>query len=350
MKKTLKTDRVKIEPIKLRPTPYGWFLLFLLIWVLLAAMVTVNNFLYIIFTLMVGLVVVSHRLGKRNLSSITLFRRFPDEVFAETVFPLDYSLKSDQRPWGSFGLAFEETHLLRKAGPAVVFAQVPAAESVLMTGYFSIDGRGDRQIGPGTLLSTFPFGLARCSRPCGTTNTVLVFPKIQAVEDELPAWLGGMGRGMERADPFGVVPYLFRDYVPGDRYKHIDWKKSARTGALITRVLSDEGAREITIRLPGGASERAISRAASLVVHFGLSGRPVSLEGPGLKTEAGAGREFTRKLLTLLARWNDKPLPKSESGLDRGISVEIDESGEFRWSQSGERHELGRQSVGKQAV
>lgn len=341
-----KTDQAPIEKIRIRPQPYGWFFLFLMAWVPLAAMVTVNNFLYIMFTLMIGLLVVSNRLGKKNVGSVTLTRRFPDEVFAGTVFPLDYLLKSDRPLWGSFSLSFEEFGPLKGSGARVVFPHIPTHESVSFTGYFSVDSRGDHRIGLGTLSSTFPFGLARYSQKSGPSQTVLVFPQILPVEDEIPAWIGGRGRGVERADPFGTVPYLFRDYVPGDRVKHIDWKKTARTGTLITRVLADEGAREIIIRLPAGASERAISRAASLVVYFGLSGRPVSLQGPGLQAEPGVGREFVRHVLTLLARWDRQARDDREAEVSRGIAVDIDKSGEFNWQQSGESHELNQQYMG----
>jgi uncharacterized protein (DUF58 family) len=125
------------------------------------------------------------------------------------------------------------------------------------------------------------------------------------------------------------VPYLFRDYVPGDRYKHIDWKKTARTGSLVTKILSDEGAREIFIRLPAGASETAVSRAASLAVHFLLMGRTVSIEGPGLDIEPGRGRDFARHVLTVLARWNSAE--GSEQHASDTVAVSIDRSEEFRW-------------------
>ena len=158
---------------------------------------------------------------------------------------------------------------------------------------------------------------------------MLVFPKLVPVEDEIRSWLGGAGRGVERTDAFGVVPFLFRDYVPGDRFKHIDWKKTARTGSLVTKILSDEGAREIFIRLPAGASETAVSRAASLAVHFLLMGRSVSIEGPGLDIQPGRGRDFARHVLAVLARWNSDT--GSVQQARDTVAVSIDRSEEFRW-------------------
>ncbi len=39
---------------RFRLKPYGWFLLFLLIWLPLAAVVTVNNFLWLMFSMIIG--------------------------------------------------------------------------------------------------------------------------------------------------------------------------------------------------------------------------------------------------------------------------------------------------------
>ncbi len=339
------TEHPRNTDTRFRPKPYGWFLLFLLIWLPLAAVVTANNFLWLVFSMIIGVVVASHVLAKKNLASIEFFRRFPEEIYAETTFSVRYAAKSTLKPWGSFGFTLRERGAMEGSAEEVHFPQIQQDRFTEVTAYYSLDSRGDKHIEPGVISSTFPFGLAEYFRTCGSSETVLVFPRLLPVEDEIPAWLGGAGRGLERADAFGVVPYLFRDYVPGDRYKHIDWKKTARTGGLITRILSDEGARDIFIRLPAGASERAISRAASLAIHFLRMGRPVSLEGPGLKIGPGKGREFSRHVLTLLARWNSasqEALPPHESDT---IAVQIDQSGEFRWEESGEWHELNPELV-----
>jgi uncharacterized protein (DUF58 family) len=331
--------------IRFRPKPYGWFLLFLLIWLPLAAVVTVNNFLWIVFTMIIGVVVTSHVLAKKNLASVHFFRRFPDEIYAETLFSVCYAAKSSLKPWGSFGFTLRERGVKEGNAPLTRFPQVQGDEPTEVTAYHILDSRGDKHMGPAVISSTFPFGLAEYSRTCGSSEAVLVFPRLLPVENEIPAWLGGAGRGLERPDAFGVVPYLFRDYVPGDRYKHIDWKKTATTGSLVTMILSDEGAKEICIRLPARASERAISRAASLAVHFLRSGRPVSLEGPGLKIEPGIGKEFSRHLLTLLARWDSSAPGTAQTRGSDAVEVKIDPSGEFRWEESDEWHELNPKRV-----
>ncbi len=323
-----------IGRVRVRPTAYGWVLIFLLAWVPLAALGTANNFLLIVFLMMMGLLMVSHRLAMRNLKSVQVSRRFPEEIFAETPFDVQYLVKTDQQSWGAHTLFFKEGPPLTASGGDVAFHSVSQGETVQFRGSYAIDGRGDNPVSRGTLSSAFPFGLAVYSRNCGSTETVLVFPHVEPVDSEVSPQLGRSGRGLERVDPFGTVPYHFREYVSGDPYKHIEWKKTATTGSLITKVFSDESAREITIRLPADASERAISRAASLLVHFSRSGTPVSLEGTGIAFEAGRGRAFARKLLTVLARWENMTQQAADPQRSSGTVVEVDGSGNFNWKHS----------------
>ncbi|MEJ2715835.1 MAG: DUF58 domain-containing protein [Deltaproteobacteria bacterium] len=328
--------------LSIKPTAFGWICLFFLVWIPLAAVVTGNNFLFIIFSMTVGLVVVSHWLAKKNIGSVLLSRKFPDEIFAGTPFTIRYVVHADGGPWGAASLTFYEGPPLEGADQGVIFPQIPPGQPTSMTGLSSIAARGDHSIEPGVISSLFPFGLARYSRRCGTPQSVLVFPAIEPVDSSMVFSPRGAGTSVERTDPFGTIPHYFRDYVPGDPFKHIDWKKSARTGEFVTRILSDEGAQQVVIRLPQQASEKAISRAASLVVHFDRLGVPVSLEAPGLFIEGGVGPEFTLKLLVILARWED---PGSEVAIpDQGSEMvfEVADSGEFLLRGWGEPHETAR--------
>ncbi|MEW6349879.1 MAG: DUF58 domain-containing protein [Thermodesulfobacteriota bacterium] len=317
--------------MKRKPTAFGWTCMFLMVWIPFAAIATSNNFLYMLFALLVGLMGASHVLAGHNLKKVTLTRRFPADIYARTPFTIHYAVQSDYG-LGASTLDFAEHEFLRLEGAPVNIPRVPPGDPTIASGLFSLPRRGEVPIPEGKLASTFPFGLARYFRNAGGKDTVLVFPCVESLADEIPFDITGTGRGLERKDPFGSVCYLFRDYVPGDPYKRIDWKKSARCHKFITRELAEEGARELAIHLPGDPSERAISRAASLVVHYSCSGTPVSLHGPGMSVPPGSGREFCRKLLTILARWERLAGDVSSPQVDRGVLVEIDPAGEFSWS------------------
>jgi uncharacterized protein (DUF58 family) len=329
---------LKKNKIKIRLTFYGWIVVFLLVWIPTASMVTANNFLLIIFLMIAGFAVASDRLARSNLKSHELFRRFPDEIYAETHFQIEYFIIGKNRR-SSFALEFSENSPLGNLDSRVTFYRVDSGESARATKFLSLSARGDTQIESGMLSSRFPFNLAIYSRPCGFSESIIVFPHVEPINTEIPPEFGQIGSGLERADPFGTIPYNFREYVDGDPFKHIDWKKSAHAGTLITRILSEDSGREICIKLPQGASERAISRAASLIVHFGELRRPVSMQCPGIEIGPGSGREFTRRLLTILARWNNNLGKISDIQPRHATTVKIDRSGEFIWMRPGELDE-----------
>jgi uncharacterized protein (DUF58 family) len=324
--------------LRIRPTGYGWMVVFLLLWIPLTALFTANNFLLIIFIMMVGFVAVSHTLATRNLRAVSVLRHFPSEIYSQTPFTIVYRVRTRRQAWRAITVRFREEPPLRGAGGGKALSRILADEDVASCETFTVTMRGDQDIVPGLLESSFPFGLAVYSKPYGDAESILVYPKIEPLHDVIPVHLGDLGRGIEKPDPFGTVPYLFRDYVPGDPYKHIDWKKTAQTRSLTTRVFSEEGSRDVTIRLPRDASERAISRAASLVVHFVEQGTPVGLQGPGLVIRPAMGKEHTRRLLSVLARWPDNLSTTFVKHQVTTAVIDVQQSGDLAWIDRGEVH------------
>jgi uncharacterized protein (DUF58 family) len=166
------------------------------------------------------------------------------------------------------------------------------------------------------------------SRNVAGAADVLVFPEIKPLEAEIPDRLTGMNGGREKPAAAGTVPFSFREYVNGDPYKTIDWKKSAHHARLISRVLSEEEAQEIVIRLPSHAGEQAISRAASLIVRFHRLNTPITLLGPGTVLGPGTGSAFVRRLLTTLARWGAGS-GETPRGDPSAVTFDIDDEGEL---------------------
>jgi len=304
--------------------------MFLLLWVPFTAVGTANNFLFIVFIMLMGVAYVSHRLGKRNVRAVNVERRFPDEIFAGSPFVVTYLVNTKFRPWGASAVVFGEQPVL-DGGKSIVFPQVLPDETTPVHNLANVSARGYQSVGSGTISSSFPFGLATYSRNSGVLARILVFPRIEPVDVDIPSWVGSAGKNLEKVGPFGTVPFHLREYVAGDPYKHIEWKKSAQVGILMSKVLSDEQAREIIIRVPENASERAITRAASLVVHFSRARTPLTLAGPGFVIGPDRGPEFGRKLLTILACWENRGLYGEALARCGGIVVNVDASGEFHW-------------------
>lgn len=302
-----------------------------MIWIPLAAIFTVNNFLFLIFGMTVGFVLMSHVLAMRNITGVSITRRFPQDLYAQTPFPVEYQITTIRRHWGAGGLTIYEQPPLVCSDNGLALPHSDSEKNTRHSVLLQIETRGDHTIEPPTIASSFPFGVGLYAKITGRTQSILVFPRIVPVDSDIPAWIADPGRKKERVDPFGGIPYQFRQYVSGDSYKRIDWKKTASTGELITRVLSDEAAPEIVICLSQDASERAISRAASLVVHFSREHIPVTLRVSGMSIGPGKGPEFTRRLLTVLARWENSPAQSLEQDNSACTVVEINDNGDLLW-------------------
>lgn len=291
------------------------------------------------FSMTLGVTIVSHKLARGNLRSVALRRRFPAEMFAETPFSVHYTLEADSDAWGPAGFTIFENDPVTPVEAPPSVPPIPAGEARAATGRWVVSSRGEHHLGSAKLASSFPFGLAEYCTNVGTPLTVIVFPKIELLETEITSRLTAAGRVTEHPDPFGTVPYGFRRYAAGDPYKHIDWKKTAQTGELVSRTLADDKAREVMITLPGDASERAISRAASLAAHCAGSAVPVALRGPGVRIDAGHGERHLRAILTALALWEDRASVNEAVNGFSGLVVHVSSDGRFSMNGNGDGYE-----------
>jgi uncharacterized protein (DUF58 family) len=141
------------------------------------------------------------------------------------------------------------------------------------------------------LATRFPFAFLTKTRRINLARELIVYPEVEPVEqylDVLPMVTGEFeafvsGRGNDL--------YLIRDYMPDDSARHVDWKATARTGALKVREFSREDERKLRIVFDNPAPgllvpaqyERAVRLAASLGWHFHHEDVEVSFVAPGLE-------------------------------------------------------------------
>jgi uncharacterized protein (DUF58 family) len=141
------------------------------------------------------------------------------------------------------------------------------------------------------LATRFPFAFLLKTRRINLAREVIVYPDVEPAEqfrEILPMVTGEFetfvrGRGNDL--------YLIRDYMPDDSARHVDWKATARTGALKVREFSREDERKLRIVFDNPAPgvlqpavyERAVRLAASLGWHFHHEDVEVSFVAPGLE-------------------------------------------------------------------
>jgi len=140
--------------------------------------------------------------------------------------------------------------------------------------------RGYHLIGPGKIHSADLLGLFPGEMEDRDRIPLTIFPRVFALEDlGLPAdhpFGDRKGRNPVFEDPLRIAG--LREYRPGDPLRRIDWKATARTGDLQSRVYEPSATQQIYIMLNVDTMphawegylkdelERAVSTAASIAV------------------------------------------------------------------------------------
>jgi uncharacterized protein (DUF58 family) len=123
------------------------------------------------------------------------------------------------------------------------------------------DHRGAYQFGPVELYAGDLFGFRRRHQTVPQVDELLVYPKVVPVEGlVLPA----ARPSGEMATALRVVedPLRYqgvRQYQPGDSYRHIHWKATARTGALQTRTFDPGASHLLMLMVDVQTTQRAYS-------------------------------------------------------------------------------------------
>ena len=257
------------------------------------------------------------RLGLKDLAyfrRLSARRVFPgEEVRVEFVvenrkrLPLPWVVIEDEFPeeLAITGVPVGPHHLPRRVRVVNLFS-LRWWQRARRTAAITPAARGLYRFGPTHLVCGDPLGLAKADKRmegrAAGDDLLIVYPEIVSVAglDAQPRALPSGRRARRRAnltDPnefFGL-----REYAPGDPPKYIDWKATARTGRLHTRILSpmpsDRSWVVINLATVDGAffmtdaglAERIISIAGSLALDLLAKGHQVGVLANAFAREWG---------------------------------------------------------------
>ncbi len=285
----------------------------------IAAINTGNNLLYVVVAALLSAILVSGVASALVLRSLSLDVQLPEHVFcgrpmlarlllrnASTWLP-SFSVRvvpakrksRSQTHWSweasTFGwprnrapqkqwFQLPDRRLRRVRAPeerpilqeSVYFPFLAAAQELRADLEMTIPTRGRYSEKSFGLATRFPFAFLTKTRRINLARELIVYPVVEQTEqfvEVLPMVTGEFetfirGRGNDL--------YLIRDYMPDDSARHVDWKATARTGALKVREFSREDERKLRIIFDNPAPgvlttplyERAVQLAASLGWHF----------------------------------------------------------------------------------
>ncbi|MBI1846464.1 MAG: DUF58 domain-containing protein [Candidatus Rokubacteria bacterium] len=302
----------------IRPTREGWWCLLSAIGLGLTAVNSGNNLLYLLESMLLGLIVVSGVLSEIALRRLRLIAVLPDEIYAGRPAILGVRVLNTKRRLPSYSIGLE---VQKPAGDAdrvkrvITLPRIPAAGERLVTWEDLLPHRGRHRL-PGVRVTTrFPFGLFLKAGRTQLDVAVIVFPAVTATGAAVASDAAdAAGRSRPRRGR-GHDLHNLREAHPGDDPRLVHWRISAKTGVTMTREMEAEAPLDVRIALDGTGRrdpahlERALSRAASLAVHFLRAGAGVELVGPGVGIRRGTGRDHQRRLLTALALWEPAAAP-----------------------------------------
>ena len=316
--------------------------------VALAALNTGNNLLFMVLACLLAGMLISGLLSRVVLGGIEVRLELPEHIFAQRTTQAIAELHNTKQwtPSFSVSLVSEDAPNARKNAPAnpaprildrpVYFPYIPHQQTVRQNVELTFPRRGVYRQDALGLRTKFPFGFLQKTRRLDSAMEAVVYPRIQPTEEfyEVLPLVSGELESYQRGR--GNDLYAIRDYQFNDSARHVDWKASARTGALQVKEFAREDERRVMLVFdpyigPQGAEadaaekfERAVTLCAGLAWHFYEINSVIEFRSAGFATPRMTAGEIIYDILRYLASVTPlKPQP-GKSFLDTlGDSPEI---------------------------
>jgi uncharacterized protein (DUF58 family) len=286
----------------------------------LAAINSQANLLFGVFGLMIGILVVSGTVSRIVLKRILVVRVLPKHGVVGESMTAYYEITNAKRFWPSLSVTLAELDgvegftkqpqcYMLHAAPKMT-ASVPAE--------LIPKRRGLHELGRYQLATSFPFGFIKRAFIERHKDVILIFPALAQVDGRLLAMCRSADNTGEsiRPRPGGADEfYGLKEFRTGDNPRHIYWRRSARTGVLVSKEMTRVAPPRLLLmvdtwlpnRTPANHAlvERNIAAAGSLAaaaLDQGLSvGLCVWSNGP-VSIVPTRGKQQREDALTLLAR------------------------------------------------
>ena len=287
----------------------------------IAALNTGNNLLYVIVAVMLAAIAVSGAASALCLRKLELELKVPEHIFAGvdvsaticvrnpktwmpalSVSAVPIEKKTVRRRWQLVPAKFpvppwrppERQWLqlpdrkLRRVmvdnssgvfHEAAYFPFIPAGSQLQAEVRLKFPRRGRYQE-KFSLSTRFPFAFLSKTRRVALARDVLIYPELTGYEEivELLPALSGKREAYQRG--LGSDLYRIREYLPEDSARHVDWKATAKSGALKVREFAREDERRLRIvfdnpapgEIPAADYERMVSLTASVAWRLAQQG------------------------------------------------------------------------------
>jgi uncharacterized protein (DUF58 family) len=246
-----------------------------------------NNLLFLVFSAMLALLLVSGFISRLVLAGLELELLLPEHVSARMQASARVRIRNLKRLTPSFSIELAGTGDAVQNTPSILgdpvyFPLLPGRGTVESAVHVVFPRRGRHRENLFVISTKFPFGFLRKSTTVALRRETIVYPALEpregmeflldSISGEIESHLRGDGRDF----------YRIRPYELQDSARHVDWKSSAHTGGLQVREFTRDRQRTVEIffdrRIAPGQQERfdeLVENCAFLI--WRLAERDVSL-------------------------------------------------------------------------
>jgi uncharacterized protein (DUF58 family) len=327
-----------VSQVDYRLTREGIIYLSAIFILILAAVNTGNNLLFMVLGCALAGILISGVLSRAVLTDVALKFDLPEHIFAQQPVLAEVELRNEKDFWPSFSLRVvgesRKTHSEILTRP-VFFPYIPRGGSARQKVELNFPRRGVYRQGAFGIRTRFPFGFFEKTRQIDSSAEIVVYPHVEPTDqfyEVLPLLSGEMasffrGRGHEL--------HSLREYLPTDSARFVDWKISAKQGQLMVREFAREDERRVMLVLdpfvgslagqsesasfvssatpaakkpgasaksnPSGQFERAVALAACIAWHFGDLNSVMEFRTDRFSTPMAPAREIVYDALRELA-------------------------------------------------
>ena len=269
-----------------------------------AAFNTANNLIYLVFSMMLSILVLSIVILKWNLKGITLTVSHEQPLYAKMISHLQISLANDKKKIPSYSI---NILIPDNVNGKVYFSEVPVLSETNQDVPVLYKRRGKYQYGDFLIESGFPFIFFRKTIHCQCRGEVIVYPEIKELDAGIPDmvtnWYDSSHTKIGKGDEFSTI----REFRYGDDWRRIHWKASAKSAQVMVKEYAAYEPKNLTIVLDNlkpldeESFEKAVSLAASMTDRFLNEGYFVRLLTCRKMIPFGNSRDHLFKILDVLA-------------------------------------------------
>jgi uncharacterized protein (DUF58 family) len=286
----------------------------------LAAVNSQANLLFGVFGLMVGILLVSGVISRVVLKRIKIKRVLPAHGVVGRPMGVTYEFTNSKRYWPSFSVCLSEldgAEAFTKQ-PQCYLLHVASGMTAIVPAEFIPRRRGLHQLDRYQVSTSFPFGFVKRAFSGAHKDAIVVYPPAAEVDPRVLA----MCRSAEntgarmRPKPGGYDEfYGVSEFRQGDNPRLVHWRRSARTGVLVAKQMTQVSPPRVLLVVDTFVKERsvdehvrverAIAMAASLAARALDDGLAVGLYAwsngwAGIHPDRG--KRHRDDLLSVLAR------------------------------------------------